>query len=56
MVAMAMRRTKTQEIEPGKPLVDLPPRVMCQDTMQFSDDERMLYDIMLAEGRLVVNR
>lgn len=56
MKAMTMRRTKTQEIEPGKPLVSLPPRIMMQDTMNFSDDERALYDTMLAEGRLIVNR
>lgn len=56
MKAVAMRRTKTQEIEPGKPLVELPARIMQQETVEFSDEERELYDYMLKEGRLIVNR
>lgn len=54
MKHLAMRRLKSQEIEPGRPLVALPPRNVIVETIEFNADERALYTEMFKHGRLVV--
>ena len=55
MRTIAMRRMKTTMVD-GKPLVDLPPKTVFQETLKLSEEERATYDTMQREGKLIVSR
>lgn len=55
MQHLAMRREKTQMVD-GKPLVALPDKTINLESLEFSEDERTLYDAMHKEGKLIVNK
>ncbi len=55
MRAIAMRRMKTTIVD-GKPLVDLPKKTVQLETLEFSKEERKVYDTMQKDGRIIISR
>ena len=54
--AVCLRRTKTDEIAPGRPLVTLPPKTVTIKELEFSRDEQILYDAYHKKAGDVVRR
>ena len=53
--AVALRRVKTQ-MQNGAPLLSLPRRDVYVEQIQLSEEERLAYDVMQHEGRIIVNK
>ncbi|KAI0270502.1 P-loop containing nucleoside triphosphate hydrolase protein [Gloeopeniophorella convolvens] len=50
-----LRRTKESKLE-GKPLLTLPPKTVEIETLQFSEEERMIYDDFERQAKIRVNK
>ncbi|XP_030837529.1 uncharacterized protein LOC100893394 isoform X2 [Strongylocentrotus purpuratus] len=55
MNTLALRRMKSQKVN-GKPLVDLPARNVVLQYVDFSEDEKKVYQTYEKEGRLAVSK
>ena len=55
MGAISMRRTKTMKIN-NKPIVELPERNVFIEHVKMSEEERLVYEAMQKEGKLIVSR
>ncbi|KAH9925655.1 SNF2 family N-terminal domain-containing protein [Epithele typhae] len=53
---LLLRRTKEGKKEDGSPLLDLPPKQVDLEYLQFSDDERALYDQFEKQAQVQINR
>ncbi len=54
--AICLRRTKTDEIEPGRPLVHLPKKEITIQELEFSREERVFYDAFHDNAKKIVER
>ena len=52
---LALRRLKTQ-MRNGRPVVDLPKRVVIVERVELSDEERCLYNAVQTQGKLTVGK
>ena len=52
---IAIRRMKTDKIH-GQPIVKLPERRVVIQKIQFTDEERRVYDAMQRDGKLIVSK
>ncbi len=53
--AICLRRTKSDKVN-GKPLVQLPEKKVIQRELDFSDDERAVYEAYQSKGREIIER
>jgi len=54
--AVCIRRTKKDEIAPGRPLVTLPPKTVNLEELEFSRDEQIVYDAYKDKAQQIVRR
>ena len=54
--AVCLRRTKKDEIAPGKPLVTLPPKTIEIKELEFTRDEQIVYDAYHNKAEQIVRR
>ena len=51
--AVSLRRTKTDQVN-GRPLVSLPKKTVRLKKLEFSEEERQIYDVFLAKWQAVI--
>ena len=54
--ALCIRRTKKDEIAPGRPLVTLPPKTITIKELEFSRDEQIVYDVYQRKAEQIVRK
>jgi len=54
--SVCLRRTKKDEISPGRPLVTLPPKNVTLKELEFTRDEQIVYDAYQKKAKDIVNK
>jgi DNA repair protein RAD5 len=56
MDTICLRRTKKDKKENGEPIVDLPSKTIIMRDVEFTEDEKLCYDLMKAKATEIVER
>ena len=56
MDTICLRRTKKDKKENGEPIVDLPSKTIIMRDVDFTEDEKLCYDLMKAKATEIVER